>query len=87
MLARRGEHAEAQRIAREAVTIGDDTELLDMQGGAYADLGEVLVLAGKANDAVAALEQAYERYEQKGNVVSAQRVQARLAELGEAAPR
>ena len=44
VLARRGEHAEAQRLTREAVTIGDDSDLLDMQGDAYADLTEVLLL-------------------------------------------
>jgi predicted Zn-dependent protease len=53
----------------------------------YADLGEVLVLAGKPDDAAAALEQAHERYERKGNIVSATRVQARLEELREAASR
>ena len=87
VLARRGEHAEAERLAHEAVTIVDDSDLLDVQGDAYADLGEVLILAGKTEDAVAALEQAHERYERKGNIVSAQRVQARLAELGEIPPR
>jgi hypothetical protein len=45
MLARRGEHAEAQQLAREAVTIGDDTHLLDTQGDTYADLAEVPCLA------------------------------------------
>ena len=57
VLARSGEHGEAQRLALEAVAIGDDTELLDMQGAAYADLGEVLLLTGKADEATAAFEQ------------------------------
>jgi class 3 adenylate cyclase len=74
-------------LAHEAVTIVDDSYLLDVQGDAYADLGEVLILAAKAEDAAAALEQAHERYERKGNVVSAQRTQARLAKLREAASR
>jgi class 3 adenylate cyclase len=87
VLARRGEHAEAQRLAHEAVTMVADSDLLDPQGDAYADLGEVLILAGRAEDAVAALEQAYERYERKGNIVSAQRTQARLEKLQEAASR
>ena len=39
--------------------------LLDAQGDAYADLAEVLLLAGKPDEAVAALEQALERYERK----------------------
>jgi len=46
----------------------------------------VLSLAGKPDEAAAALEQALERYERKGNLVSAQRSRTRLAELREAAP-
>ena len=42
VLARRGDYAEAIRLAHEAVDIGDGTDLLDMQGDAYADLAEVL---------------------------------------------
>jgi tetratricopeptide (TPR) repeat protein len=87
VLARRGEHAEAERLAREAVAIGEDTDMLDAQGDTYTDLGEVLLLAGKNGEAAAALEHALERYERKGNLVSTQRAQTRLAELRHAAPR
>ena len=41
----------------------------------------MLLLAGEPDEAAAALEQALARYERKGNLVSAQRAQARLAEL------
>jgi class 3 adenylate cyclase len=41
----------------------------------------VLLLAGKPDEAADALEQAFERYERKGNRVSAQRAKKRLAEL------
>jgi hypothetical protein len=44
VLARRGEHAEADRLAREAVALSDETDQLDTQGDAYADLAEVLEL-------------------------------------------
>ena len=81
VLARRGEHAEAARLAREAVALGEETESPDAQGGAHADLAEVLLLGGRRDEAVAALETAVERYERKGNIVSAQRARARLAEL------
>jgi tetratricopeptide (TPR) repeat protein len=87
VLARCGEHAEAERLAREAVAICEETEMLDAQGDVYADLAEVLLLAGKPDDAAAGLEQALERYERKGNRVSAQRTQTRLAELQHSAPR
>ena len=47
VLARRGEHAEAERLAREAVAIGETHGLLNGQGDAYADLAEVLLLGGR----------------------------------------
>ena len=81
VLARRGEHAEAERLAREAVAMGEATESLDAQGDANADLAEVLLLGGQRDEAVVALETAVERYERKGNLVSAQRTRTRLAEL------
>ncbi|MEK6275607.1 MAG: tetratricopeptide repeat protein [Actinomycetota bacterium] len=87
VFARRGELAEAERLAREAVAIGEETDRLDAQGDAYADLAEVLLLADKPEEAAAALEQALERYERKGNRVSTGRAQTRLADLEHAAPR
>jgi tetratricopeptide (TPR) repeat protein len=87
VLARRGQHAEAERLAREAVAVCEETDMLDTQGDAYADLAEVLLLGGNADEAAAALEQALERYKRKENRVSAQRAQERLAELQNAAPR
>jgi tetratricopeptide (TPR) repeat protein len=78
--ARRGEHQEAERLAREAVAVCDETDMLDAQGEVYADLAEVLLLTGKADEAARALTQALERHERKGNVVMAERVRARLAE-------
>jgi tetratricopeptide (TPR) repeat protein len=87
VLARRGELAEAERLARDAVAIGEETDMLDAQGDAYADLAEVLSLAGRPRGAIEALEQALERYKRKGNLVSAQRAQVRLAELHDPAPR
>jgi hypothetical protein len=81
VLARRGEHAEAERLAREAVAIGERTDSIDLLGDAERDLGEVLVLAGRPEDAAAALEQAAALYERKGNVVMAERVHNRRAAL------
>jgi len=87
MLARRGEHAEAEQLAREAVAREEASDLLNWQGDAYADLAEVLLLAGKRDDAAAALQRALEHYERKENLVSAQRAQARLIELHDASPK
>jgi class 3 adenylate cyclase/tetratricopeptide (TPR) repeat protein len=83
--ARRGEHAEAERLAREAVAIADETEMLDAQGDSYADLGEVLALGGRPQDAAEALQQALVRYERKGNIVMAGRTRHRLSALRNAA--
>ena len=66
VLARRGEHAEAERLAREAVAIGEETDLLDAQGDAYADLAEVLLLTDKPDEAAAALEQALDALRAQG---------------------
>jgi class 3 adenylate cyclase/tetratricopeptide (TPR) repeat protein len=87
VLARRGKVDEAERLAREAVAVSEKTDFLNEQGDVYADLAEVLLLAGKADEAAAALAQALARYERKGNLVSTRRAQARLAELQDAAPR
>jgi tetratricopeptide (TPR) repeat protein len=81
VLARRGEYAEAERLAREAVAICDETDMLDAQGDVYADFAEVLELTGKTTEAAAVLEQARTRYERKENLVMAERARARLAEL------
>jgi class 3 adenylate cyclase/tetratricopeptide (TPR) repeat protein len=84
VLARRGQHAEAERLAREAVTNADTTDALVSQGDARRDLAEVLELAGRREEAAAALYEALERYERKGALVPAQRVRERLAALAPA---
>jgi tetratricopeptide (TPR) repeat protein len=81
VLARRGEQAEAERLAREAVALSEETDALNMQGEAYADLAEVLAVADRSNDAAEALEQALARYQRKENVVMAERARAHLGEL------
>jgi predicted Zn-dependent protease len=60
--------------------------MLDAQGDVYADLGEVLSLAGRVEEAAESLEQALARYERKGNVVMAARTRDRLAALRVDAP-
>ena len=84
VLARRGEDADAERLAREAVDIAAETDWLIGQGDAHADFAEVLLLAGKRDESVAALRHALERYERKEHLVLAQRARERLAELEDA---
>jgi class 3 adenylate cyclase/tetratricopeptide (TPR) repeat protein len=81
VLARRGEHAEAERLAREALAIGEETDMLNSVAQVYADFGEVLALAGRPDDAAAAFAEALARYERKENLVMAERTRSRLAEL------
>ena len=81
VLSCRGEHAEAERLAREAVALSNETDQLDTQGDAYADLAEVLVLADRPEQAAEALEQALARYERKEDLVKAARARDRLAAL------
>jgi class 3 adenylate cyclase/tetratricopeptide (TPR) repeat protein len=81
VLARRGEHAEAERLAREAVAIAAETEMLNAQAEAEADLGEVLRLAGDPHRAATAFGHALERYERKENLVMAGRMREHLTAL------
>ena len=78
VLARRGDIAEAERLAREAVEIGTTTENPNGQADTYADLGEVLTMAGRSEEAAAAFEEALDRYERKENLVMAGRMRKRL---------
>jgi tetratricopeptide (TPR) repeat protein len=84
LLARRGKLAEAARLAREAVAIALETDMLNDQGDAYADLGEVLALANDPG-APEALGRALDCYERKGNIVSAERTRTALQQLATAA--
>lgn len=81
VLARRGDALASERLAREAVAIAAETDLLDGCGDTHADLAEVLMLAGRDDEAQAALREALTLFELKGNVVMAERMNARLREL------
>ena len=79
--AHRGEHAEAERLAREALTYSQQTDQPRFQGDAYYDLAEVLQAAGRREEAAAAWHEALDRYERKGIIPLARRVRERLADL------
>jgi predicted ATPase len=81
ILARRGEFAEAERLAREAIEIGRPAEEIDHDGDYYFDLAEVLRLAGRTAAAADALQNAIQLWTLKGNVVSASKGRATLASL------
>jgi class 3 adenylate cyclase/tetratricopeptide (TPR) repeat protein len=81
VLARLGRLRDAEALAREAVALGEKTDFLNNLGDVHVDLAEVLRLAGRSEEAEAALEEAMRRYEQKGNLVSADQTRRLLEGL------
>jgi tetratricopeptide (TPR) repeat protein len=77
----RGEHAAAERIARDAVSWASRSDSPVHLGEAYADLGEVLEAAGRREDAIAAWREALDCYERKEVVPLVRRVRERIAAL------
>ena len=80
--ARLGRVREGERLAREAVSLIDGTDFLIDRADARMDLAEVLLVEGRSGEAAELLEEALHLHEQKGNLVSAERARALLAELG-----
>jgi hypothetical protein len=66
VLSARGQHQEAEALAREAVAIMEATDYLAFRGGALVHLARVLQAAGKGADAVEAARRAIDLYEAKG---------------------
>jgi class 3 adenylate cyclase/tetratricopeptide (TPR) repeat protein len=79
--ANRGEHTEAEGLAREAVAHARTTDSLKYQADAYCDLAEVLETAGRRDEAITAWHEALERYERKEIVPLVRRIRERLAAL------
>jgi tetratricopeptide (TPR) repeat protein len=79
--ANRGEHIDAERLGREALTHVHETDSPGDQANAYCDLAEVLETAGRRDEAIAAWEEALKRYESKGIIPLARRVRERVAAL------
>ena len=70
---------DAERLARESVAISFETDCPNMQADALVDLAETLQLLGHGDGGASVLLQAIERYEAKGNVVSATSVRELLS--------
>jgi class 3 adenylate cyclase/tetratricopeptide (TPR) repeat protein len=79
ILSRRGEHEEAERLAKDAVDIVAPTDYLEVAADAYAALATVLEEAGKAGDAQKAWTTALGLYTQKGVVPRIAQVKEHLA--------
>jgi class 3 adenylate cyclase/tetratricopeptide (TPR) repeat protein len=81
ILARRGDHAEAEQLAHAAVAWGEPTDALAHKAHSYRDLAGVLAAAGKREEALAALDRAAALYVEKGHTVGVADVEAMRAEL------
>ena len=80
ILARRGEHDEAERLVREALAFAEPTDMLDATGTAHLDFAVVLTAAGRREEAAVELAEARGLFAAKGNVVNVARVDRMLAE-------
>ena len=85
MRARRGDGAEARRLADEALALAADTDDIDVQGDVHADYGTVLVRLGEVDEAAAQFTLARELYARKGNAAFETAMTAALEGAGQAA--
>ena len=81
VLARKGELEAAERLAREAVSLGLDSDFHLAHADALMGLAEVRQLAQDAQAATAAVEEAIRFYDLKGNVIAATQARALLHAL------
>jgi class 3 adenylate cyclase/tetratricopeptide (TPR) repeat protein len=79
-LAHKGRHEEAERLADEAIPWIDRTDELNNSADVRMAAAEAYHLSGRHDKALDALREALERYEEKGNVVMAERTRALLDE-------
>jgi tetratricopeptide (TPR) repeat protein len=86
VLAHRGEHTEAESLAREAVGIMETTDALSWQADALCDLAEVLEKAGRREESVAVFQEAIERYARKQSLAMVAQVRARLGKQQDSTP-
>ena len=81
LLAHRGQFEEAERVGREAVELAGRGDYIDTYARTLADLGGVLVRAGRPDEASVELAHAVRVFDEKGNVVGAAKAQARRVRL------
>ena len=83
-LARRGDFPSAEQLAREAVALCESTDFQALHGEALMDLGEVLRLEGRTEEATEAVEEALRLFDEKGALASAVRAHELLRKLARA---
>jgi tetratricopeptide (TPR) repeat protein len=80
LIARQGDFRRAEQLARDAVALVNQTDMLDGHANVLIDLAEVLILAGRKGDARPVVADALALYEAKGNLVSARDARTVLEE-------
>jgi DNA-binding SARP family transcriptional activator/class 3 adenylate cyclase len=83
VLAQRQEIDRAEQLALEAVSFAATSDFLDSYADALMNLAELRLLAGRQREAAGHIEEALRQYEQKGNVLSAERARPRLRAIQE----
>jgi ATP/maltotriose-dependent transcriptional regulator MalT len=78
----RGDVSRAESLAREAIALLAETDMIEYRGHASRALTRVLEAAGRRDEAAAAAREALFFYEQKGLAVPAERARDDLARLG-----
>jgi tetratricopeptide (TPR) repeat protein len=84
---RNAAHERADALIRAALDLIGESDFLNLQGNGYMDLAEVCRLRGDTGQALDALARASERFEAKGNIVSARSAAVAAAELRATAAR
>ncbi len=82
VLAGRGEVAAALEAAHRAIALADETDNINDQAEARADLAEILSADQRPLEAAGVYAEALSRFERKENLVMAARVRSRLEEVG-----
>jgi hypothetical protein len=67
---------EAEAVTLEALALVEQTDVLDLHGDVLVALADLDRSAGRTDAASARIAQALELYEQKGDIVSADRARA-----------
>jgi tetratricopeptide (TPR) repeat protein len=81
ILARRAELEQAERLSTEAVRLIEQTDALPHHADVLVSRAEVLRLAGRSEEATAALQEAIRLYETKGILPALERTRALLSQL------
>jgi DNA-binding SARP family transcriptional activator len=82
ILARQGRCDEAQALARGAVALVEQTDLLSHRGDAMLDLADVLHICERRDESERAARTGLALYERKGNAAAAARARALLRDRG-----